>query len=117
VPQKRDEWLDAFDLAIDGKDLTLLVKMLRSDSPIEDFTRELLADLLDGRRLCDILKDDQIALAIAAQFYKPRPGESREQAIARTARMHKIPKTRSLRNLLNGEGRLSLTIKRWSPYR
>lgn len=107
-----ERWIVAIEAADAWGELGQLVKLLRGNAPLSDDVREMLADLFACRRLNRPRSATAAvnALLSAAHVYRmqwgKRPGETRERRIERVAREEGVSE-QSLRNLLDGKGRLS----------
>jgi hypothetical protein len=115
-----ERWIIAIEAADEWGKLDQLVKLLREATPLSDDVREILADLIASRGLGRRRSSspEEIKLLSAAHVYRmqwgKRPGETRDQRIARVAREEGVPE-HSLRNLLDGKGRLSRRVRRRDP--
>jgi hypothetical protein len=96
-------WLVAVAAADRSGDLAPLIARLRSDAPLSENARELVADLLARHQLkkrqggrarpaYEGASDEQVRVIAAAQDYDERgrrPGESEDDALERLAREYK----------------------------
>ena len=110
-----ERWVTVLVAADEGNNLMPLIELLRSEFPMSFGIRELLADLLETRKLGPEPSHEDLALVRAKYVYKMerkiRPNASREQSIGRVAAECSVPEV-SLRNYLDGKGRASVRLRR-----